>query len=255
MRLRIFFSLSLIASGTYIFNDLIDLKFDAMHVHKRHQPLVSGLISLRTGVSSLFALLAVGFLISITFLSSTATLSLVTYLFLTISYSLSLKNILALDIVMLASFHTLRLIGGSFAIDAPISFRMISFSIFIFFSLGAIKRSIEIDSSSTHDIPGRPYTRKDLLIVNVAGISSGLISVLMLALYVQSPEVVDVYYKSPELFLLTPPILLYWISYTWLNAHRGHILFDPIIWAINDCVSRMTLLLLILVGLAASLIP
>jgi hypothetical protein len=156
---------------------------------------------------------------------------------------------------MLATLHTLRLIGGSLAIDVPISFWMISFSIFMFFSLGAIKRSIEISTSVSNEIPGRPYIKQDLLTINVAGIASGLLSVLMLALYIQSPEVVNVYYKSPELLFLALPILLYWIFYAWLNASRGNILFDPIVWATKDTVSRLILLLLLAVGIAASLIP
>ena len=253
--LLFFVSMSLIASGTYIFNDLIDLKFDSIHVYKRHRPLVSGLISLRTGITALFVLIASGFLISLTFLNSAATLSLAAYLALTLLYSLLLKRILAVDVVMLATLHTLRLIGGSLAIDVPISFWMISFSIFMFFSLGAIKRSIEISTSDSNEIPGRPYIKQDLLIVNVAGISSGLLSVLVLALYVQSPEVVNVYYKSPELLFLALPILLYWIFYAWLNASRGNILFDPIAWATKDTGSRLILLLLFAVGIAASLIP
>ena len=253
--LLFFVSMSLIASGTYIFNDLIDLKFDATHVYKRYRPIVSGLISLRTGITALLVLIASGFLISLAFLNSAATLSLVAYLALTLLYSLSLKRILAVDVVMLATLHTLRLIGGSLAIDVPISFWMISFSIFMFFSLGAIKRSIEISTSVSNEIPGRPYIKQDLLTINVAGIASGLLSVLMLALYIQSPEVVNVYYKSPELLFLALPILLYWIFYAWLNASRGNILFDPIVWATKDTVSRLILLLLLAVGIAASLIP
>jgi 4-hydroxybenzoate polyprenyltransferase len=252
--LTFFVSMSLIASGTYIFNDIVDLKFDSVHAHKRFRPIVSGLISLRLGIFALFSLLVSGFLVSIIFLNSAATLSLIAYLVLTLSYSLSLKNILAVDIVMLATLHTLRLIGGSLAIDVPISFWMISFSMFIFFSLGAIKRSIEIGASETNDLPGRPYIKQDLLVINVAGICSGLVSVLILALYVQSPEVVNVYYGSPELLFLAIPILLYWIFYTWLNAYRGKILFDPIVWATKDRVSRFILLLLFAVGIAASLV-
>jgi len=253
--LTFFLSMSLIASGTYIFNDIVDLRFDSLHANKQHRPIVSGLLSLRVGIFALFSLLASGFLVSIIFLNSPATLSLFAYLLLTLSYSLSLKNILAVDIVMLAILHTLRLIGGSLAIDVPISYWMISFSIFLFFSLGAIKRSIEIGTSETNEIPGRPYIKQDLLVVNVAGISSGLVSVLVLALYVQSAEVVNVYYGSPELLFLAIPILLYWIFYTWLNSYRGKIMFDPIVWATKDTVSRLILLLLFAVGIAASLIP
>ena len=252
--LTFFLSMSLIASGTYIFNDIVDLRFDSIHANKRFRPMVSGLISLRLGIFALFSLLASGFLVSIIFLNSAATLSLIAYLVLTLSYSLSLKNILAVDIVMLASLHTLRLIGGSLAIEVPISFWMISFSMFIFFSLGAIKRSIEIGASETNEIPGRPYIKQDLLVVYITGICSGLVSVLILALYVQSPEVVNVYYGSPELLFLAIPILLYWIFYTWLNAYRGTILFDPIVWATKDRVSRLILILLFAVGIAASLI-
>jgi 4-hydroxybenzoate polyprenyltransferase len=151
--------------------------------------------------------------------------------------------------------HTLRIIGGSLAIDVLLSFWLLSFSIFIFFSMSAIKRTIEIQNSNTALIPGRPYEKEDLLVTYIAGISSGISAVLMFALYVQSPAVVEIYYKSPEILFLAIPVLLFWVYYAWLNTSRKLIQYDPVIWAIRDKGSQVCLSLLLLIGLAAAVIP
>jgi 4-hydroxybenzoate polyprenyltransferase len=249
-----FVSLSLIASGTYIFNDLVDLKYDFFHSYKHKRPLVSGAIPLKKGIQILLVLIISGFLLSTFFLNLKATVSLIIYFLLTLMYSFTIKKVLALDLVALALLHTIRVVGGALAITVPLSFWMLSFSMFIFFSMAAIKRSVEIANSGNKSIPGRPYTSEDLIVTNIVGISSGIASVLVFALYVQSPEVVNIYYRSPEILILAIPVLLYWVYYAWLNAIRKLIHHDPVYWALRDRGSLISLFLLLVIGLAASLI-
>jgi 4-hydroxybenzoate polyprenyltransferase len=250
-----FTSMSLVASGTYVLNDLIDIRFDAIHAQKKKRPLVSGSISIKISIFLMLILVSTGFLISHMFLSTASTASLLTYLIVTVTYSIYLKRVLALDLILLSVLHTLRIIGGSLAIDVLLSFWLLSFSIFIFFSMSAIKRTIEIQNSNTALIPGRPYEKEDLLVTYIAGISSGISAVLMFALYVQSPAVVEIYYKSPEILFLAIPVLLFWVYYAWLNTSRKLIQYDPVIWAIRDKGSQVCLSLLLLIGLAAAVIP
>jgi 4-hydroxybenzoate polyprenyltransferase len=250
-----FTSMSLVASGTYVLNDLIDIRFDAIHAQKKKRPLVSGSISIKISIFLMLILVSTGFLISHMFLSTASTASLLTYLIVTVTYSIYLKRVLALDLILLSVLHTLRIIGGSLASDVLLSFWLLSFSIFIFFSMSAIKRTIEIQNSNTALIPGRPYEKEDLLVTYIAGISSGISAVLMFALYVQSPAVVEIYYKSPEILFLAIPVLLFWVYYAWLNTSRKLIQYDPVIWAIRDKGSQVCLSLLLLIGLAAAVIP
>jgi 4-hydroxybenzoate polyprenyltransferase len=156
---------------------------------------------------------------------------------------------------MLSALHTLRLIGGSLAINVSLSFWMLSFSIFIFFSMGAIKRTIEILASPTKLVSGRPYVKDDSFVTAIAGISSGIVAVLVFALYVQSPGVAEIHYSSPEILFLAIPVMLFWVFYAWLNAMRKGIDHDPVIWAIKDRGSQICVILLLLTGLAASVIP
>ena len=70
--------------------------------------------------------------------------------------------------------------------------------------------------------PGRGYLRTDLEAIGTFGVSSGLISVLVLVLYVMSPEV-RILYQKPTLLLLLCPLFLYWITRLWFKANRGEV--------------------------------
>jgi len=69
------------------------------------------------------------------------------------------------------------------------------------------------------------------------GVASSFSAVVVFSLYVHSPEVLALY-RSPEPLLLLAPILLYWLSRVWLQAHRGELHDDPINLALRDPASR-----------------
>ncbi len=73
----------------------------------------------------------------------------------------------------------------------------------------------------------------------------------MLALYVNSQEVLLLYHR-PALLLIACPILLFWISRVWLIAHRGQMHDDPIVFALRDWVSHLLGILLLIVLWLAS---
>src|SRR4030095_16389895 len=154
-------------------------------------------------------------------------------------YSWRGKQIVLLDVFILASLYTLRLIGGHEATGIAYSVWLLAFSMFIFLSLALVKRFLELDSAlvqQREDVRGRGYGGSDLNLVAMLGASSGYISVLVLALYVNSFEV-GVLYWHPTLLLLICPLMLYWISRIWLLAHRRQMHEDPIVFALKDPVS------------------
>jgi 4-hydroxybenzoate polyprenyltransferase len=162
------------------------------------------------------------------------------YVILTTSYSWRLKEVPLLDVFCLAALYTVRLIAGHEATGVKYSIWLLVFSMFVFLSLALVKRFVELQSArqqSQSEIKGRGYAASDLELVATLGASSGYLAVLVLALYVNSPEIG--LYRHPALLLLICPLLLYWISRVWLLAHRGNLHDDPIIFALKDRVSYL----------------
>ena len=81
------------------------------------------------------------------------------------------------------------------------------------------------------------------------GVSSMALSVLVLALYLQSPEV-TVLYRRPEALWLICPVLLYWFGRVWIVAGRGAMHSDPIVFAVRDRTSLLVAAVIIAIGLA-----
>lgn len=239
-----FISLSLCASSVYIINDLLDLESDRQHPRKRNRPFASASLSILTGIvlSPLLvvASFALGYLVSSDFL-----VVLIIYFLLTTFYSLVLKQIVLLDCLTLASLFTLRIIAGAAAVSIPLSFWLMAFSIFIFLSLALVKRYAELVmqlKAGNKYVHGRGYRVIDTSLIQTMGVSAGYLSVLVLALYMRSEDVL-ILYAQPEMIWFAIPLLLFWISWVWLQANRGEMHDDPIIFAIKDKASLTVALL------------
>lgn len=233
---------SLAASAIYIVNDLVDLGSDRQHPTKRKRPLAAGLVPPMQAVLLVPVLLAasgvLGLLVSPAFAGI-----LLFYLVLTTSYSFALKRKFLLDVVMLASLYTLRVVAGAVAIDVAVSEWFIAFSMFIFTSLALVKRYTELLLRADAGLPdsaSRNYRTTDAPIVLSMAASAGFNAVTVLALYVASSSV-DALYSRPKLLWLICPILMYWIGRAIMLAHRRIMDDDPIIFALKDKVSYVAL--------------
>jgi 4-hydroxybenzoate polyprenyltransferase len=167
-------------------------------------------------------------------------LIILAYTGLTTIYSLKLKKFAVLDVVTLALLYTSRIIAGAIAIKTVPSFWILSFSLFFFFSLALMKRFSELlelkSPGKKQAIKGRGYSSEDLELVSALGAGSGLISVLVLLLYIHDPDIAGLY-THPLFLWLCGVFLLVWISRAWLIAHRGEMHEDPIVFALKDKVS------------------
>jgi 4-hydroxybenzoate polyprenyltransferase/phosphoserine phosphatase len=229
-----FISYSLCASAVYIANDLIDLESDRHHPRKRNRPFASGQVPAWFGVilAPLLLMLSVSLasLVPGNFLSW-----LMLYFGLTCAYSWKLKKLALIDCITLAMLYTLRIVAGASAAHISLSFWLLAFSVFLFLSLAFIKRYAELENmllSGKNKVKGRGYLTTDALLVQTLGIASGYGSVLILALYINS-ETVSMLYHTPQFIWGTVPILLYWISWMWMQAHRGNMHDDPVIFAVK----------------------
>lgn len=234
----------LVASSGYIFNDLNDVAKDRLHPTKRHRPLPAGTVTPRAAVALAVALIVSG--MAIASLIGLTTLALVaTYLAATLIYTFWLKSFVLADVLALAGLYTLRIVTGAAAIGQPSTLWLLSFSMFLFFSLAMIKRHKELDPDRMAEGRqfGRDYALSDITVVVALGVSSGLLSVLVMGLYVDS-QVALARYPSPHWLWLICPIIWYWCARLWFKAARREVDDDPVIYALRDRASWVCLLVI-----------
>ena len=242
-----FLAFGLCASSVYVLNDLLDLTTDRRHARKRLRPFAAGAIPIWHGVAMMPALLLVAATFA-SFLSTTFIAVLCGYYVLTLAYSLWLKQRVLVDVLTLASLYTIRVIAGAAAVAVAPSFWLLAFSMFLFLSLAMVKRYaelIEVESKGGEQILGRGYQVVDLETLTSLGAASGYVSVLVLAFYINSPDV-RIPYGLPQAIWLVCPIMLYWISRVWFAARRGKMHDDPIVYAAKDNISRWCLAAVVL---------
>lgn len=232
---------SLAASSIYVLNDLLDLQSDRAHPWKRRRPFAAGSLSIPSGLA-VFALLLAGSLAAVwKLLGTQAMLFTLAYCALSLAYSFALKRVVLLDVFVLTSFYTLRLLIGATVASVPLSPWFLAFSSFFFFSLALAKRYSELlhaEDLVREGNSGRGYGRQDRELLSLMGVSSAFSATIILALYTQSSAVTALY-RSPALLLLVCPLVLYWTSRVWLKAHRGELNEDPVTHAMRDPVSYL----------------
>jgi 4-hydroxybenzoate polyprenyltransferase len=222
------------ASAGYVINDLVDIEADRAHATKINRPFASGALPVLFGPPLVAALLFASFLVSWLFLPPGFTVMLALYLIGTLSYSLYWKRLLLLDVLVLASLYTHRILSGGVATSIRVSAWLLGFSMFFFMSLAFAKRYVELKAlKGDAVVKNRDYFRTDLEMISSMGTSSGFIAALVFVLYVDS-SVVRATYREPRLLWLVLPVLLYWLGRLWLLAGRGQMQEDPVKFALKD---------------------
>ena len=261
-----FFSFGFAASATYIVNDLLDLEADRHHARKRRRPFAAGDLSPIAGVLTSVLFLAASLALALLLPHVLARLSpgfgtreqgpfvewLAIYICVTMAYSLRLKRMVLVDVIVLSGLYTIRLLAGSAAAAVPISPWLAAFSIFFFLSLAFVKRFSELEAMregleapAAVELKGRGYRVGDLEQVRSFGTASGCASVVVFALYIGLNEAARGLYPHYERLWLLVPVLLLWLFWLWLLASRGDLHEDPVVYAITD---RRSLLLGVLVA-------
>jgi 4-hydroxybenzoate polyprenyltransferase/phosphoserine phosphatase len=243
-----FLAFGLCASSVYIVNDLFDLPSDRRHPRKCNRPFAAGALSARSGAVAALLLLASAVAIAVS-VNAQFCAVLAIYYVCTWAYSLRLKRIALLDVMTLAGLYTVRIIAGAAATGIELSFWLLAFSVFIFLSLGIVKRFAELDGgrasgkSSGH---GRGYGPEDLSVLMSLGTSAGYSAVVVMALYINSGDSQLLYRHHKPLWLMCP-LMLFWISRVWMMTTRGQMHDDPIVFALRDKVSLAIVAAIVLV--------
>lgn len=236
-----FAALSACASGAYVLNDLLDRPHDRRHPSKRHRPLAAGTVRLPP-IIALAALLAAGGIAAAFRLSAAAGGTVLLYLLVTAAYSLALKRGLFVDIMTLSILHLVRILAGGVAASVPISPWFLAFFLFAFIALAAVKRVSELYTlreSGRLAADGRAWLIADVPVVAALAGAGSFAAVIILALYIQSPEV-SVRYGRPEFLWLICLLLIYWLGRLTLLANRGAVHHDPVVFALRDRASWLT---------------
>jgi 4-hydroxybenzoate polyprenyltransferase len=240
---------SLCASAGYIFNDLLDLEADRLHPAKASRPFASGALPIFLGFPLFLGLLLLSFVLAGALMPRAFVAMLALYFLGTLSYSLYLKRLLLLDVLVLAGLYTHRILSGGIATNVPVSAWLLGFSMFLFTSLAFAKRFVELHAmTSDEKIKNRGYYRVDLPMITGMGTASGYIAALVFVLYVDS-SAVRASYREPSLLWLVLPVLLFWLGRIWLLAGRGHLQEDPVKFALRD---RTSIACGVIVGLIAA---
>jgi 4-hydroxybenzoate polyprenyltransferase len=246
-----FFSFSFVASSVYIANDYLDLANDRIHAVKRSRPMAAGLVNPRLGLTVGSVFLGLGLALALV-VGFTFFVSVLIYLVANLLYSLWLKKEVLIDAILLAGLYTLRVIAGGFATGIEVSFWLLAFSVFFFFSIAWAKRYAELEASSAADLelaPGRGYSHKDMPIILTFGSAAAFTAVLIFALYLDS-EAIREQYALPQVGWLAIPFLMLLIGRMWFKAHRGRLNEDPILFFIKDVP---TLVILAIIAAALSI--
>lgn len=229
----------LAASAVYVLNDLFDATTDRQHPTKQLRPFASGALSVRAGVTMLITLFATTIGLSAAALPPRFLVIMGGYYTANICYTLWLKQQPLLDVMALAAMYVVRLEAGGAAGDIPLSPWLVAFSLFFFTSLAFVKRYTELRrvmENGGRMADGRGYTTDDMETLLTLGTASGYVSVLVLALYMNSDQMRLLYDDSRLLWLICP-VVMYWISRVWLLARRGTLHEDPVVFAFRDRAS------------------
>lgn len=236
-----FLAFSLAASATYMVNDLWDLESDRVHPRKRNRPFASASIKIESGLA--VAALALGAALLLAAAVSTEfLLILLLYLFMTSAYSWSLKKYVLVDVLMLSMLYTLRILAGAIAVQVSTSSWLLAFSVFIFFSLALVKRCSELVSlelSGRTAASGRDYRVSDLAVLWPLGVGASLSAIVVFGLFISAPAT-QAKYASGQLLWLVAIGLIYWSARLWIKTVRGEMHDDPLVFALKDfgsCVS------------------
>jgi len=251
--LAAFLAFSLVASAVYLVNDLADLEDDRRHPAKRRRAIASGDLAIGTALALAPLLLAGAAWIALMLPWEFGAL-LATYVAANFFYSSGLKRIAVLDVFILAGLYTLRILAGAAAIDVPVSHWLLAFSSFAFLSIALVKRYVEVSNVASREelrVGGRGYLAHDGPLLAALGTAAGYLSVLVFALYITSPQVMQLY-SRPAVLWFAVPLLLYWISRIWFLAHRGRLHEDPLLFALRDGASYATGAAILLVMFAAT---
>ena len=248
-----FLAFSMCASSAYLLNDALDAQDDRLHPTKRRRPIANGSLPLGVAMAA-SPILAVAALALCAWYSPLLLLAVGVYFVTTVAYSVYLKRLMMVDIVVLALLYTLRVLGGSAATGIDPSFWMLAFSFFLFLSLALLKRHSELANlvrAGKEKTRGRGYTTNDHLPIGIMGVNAAFVAVMVFMLYFNSENVLMLY-SRPHWLFGTLPLLVFWLGRLWVLSFRGEVNEDPVLYVSKDRTSLLVMALCAVLAVIAA---
>lgn len=195
---------SLMASSIYIINDIKDKDKDRKHKTKCNRPIASGKITVKNAIIFMFILLIlVTVLVIVMNLSILSIGFLALYFILNLAYSLGLKNIPLIDIIILVSGFVIRVLFGASILSITVSNWLYLTVIAISFYLGLGKRRNEIMKTGSNTRKVLKYYTKEFLDKNMYMFLS--MTIIFYSLWTTDVDIVS---KSNNLLIWTVPLVI-----------------------------------------------
>lgn len=234
-----FIIFSLLCSIVYIINDIRDKEKDKLHENKKNRPIASGKVSVKEAIILIFIILLI-ILIGLLYINPNMhmIILLCLYLALNIAYSMGLKNIALIDIIILVSGFLIRVLFGASIIDVPVSNWLYLTVISMAFYLVLGKRRNEIVKSKKNTREVLKYYSKDFLDKN-------MYMCLTLTIVFYSLWTFNLTNEINNLILTVPIVIIICMRYSMLIENDSH--GDPVEVVLND---KILLSLILTYGIA-----
>jgi 4-hydroxybenzoate polyprenyltransferase len=208
----------ILSGATYILNDLLDLEEDRFHPVKSRRPLASGKLGKKPALVAFLFLVILGLsgscLINVRFF-----FALLTYFVLQVAYSLWLKHVVILDVLIVAIGYLIRVVAGGWAIEVQISPWLLLCTLLLALFLALSKRRHELiflnERAETHRPILKEYTPR-LLDQMIAVVTAS--AVISYCLYTISSETIEKF--GTDNLIITVPFVLYGIFRYLYLVHR-----------------------------------
>lgn len=208
----------LLSGVVYLFNDIFDREQDRLHPEKCHRPIAAGKVSVLLASAAAFILLAVALVFAFWLHPDFGLVALI-YVVLNGAYSLKLKHVVLVDVLIVASGFLLRALGGALVIEVFISTWFIICTFMLALFLAVVKRRQEIVELEEIAVDHRAILEEYSLPFLDQMISALTASTLVCyALYAMG--VGDG--KGAQMQWTIPFVLYGMLRYLYLVYHRGH---------------------------------
>lgn len=206
--LQAFAAFSMVASAVYILNDMADVEADRAHPEKKNRPLAAGTISKAEAIGLMVVLLILAVII-VWSMNSQFMVILAFYFLINLGYSFKLKEVVLLDVFIIAAGFMLRVLGGAYAINVEVSTWIVLCSLFISLFLGFAKRRGELVQvqRSSHERKVLSLYKIDFIDQMLTIAAAG--AVISYALYTVAPRTIEMF--GTEKMIYTTVFVIYGI--------------------------------------------
>lgn len=223
---------SLVASGVYVVNDLLDRKQDVNHPHKKNRPLAAQTVTPGLAISLMVFLWALG--LGLAYLVSVPVLLIVSiYVLINVGYSLGLKHIVLLDVFLLASGFMLRILAGTTGVGIAPSQWLLLCGLMVALFLGFAKRRAELYASVEGNMGDRKVlaSYQPVLLDKLIVITATCV-ILTYSLYTMNEQTIKVHHTGSLIY--TVPFVMYAIFRYIYSLHNQSMGSDPALEIFRD---------------------